>query len=39
MSQPFNFSQLLRPVGQMLEPLEIDSFSLRVEEGGVAVFA
>lgn len=35
----FSFSQLLRPVGQMLEPLQIDSFSLRVEDGGVAVLA
>jgi hypothetical protein len=39
MSVEFSFSQLLRPVGQMLEPLRIDSFSLKVEEGGVAVFA
>ena len=39
MSEAFNFSQLLRPVGQMLEPLQIDSFSLKVEDGGVAVFA
>lgn len=34
-----NFSQLLRPVGQMLEPLQIDSFSLKVEDGGVFVHA
>ena len=39
MSVEFSFSQLLRPVGQMLEPLQIDSFSLKIEEGGVAVFA
>lgn len=39
MPEAFNFSQLLRPVGQMLEPLQIDSFSLKVEDGGVAVFA
>jgi hypothetical protein len=39
MSSDFNFSQLLRPVGQMLEPLEIESFSLKVEEQGIAVFA
>jgi hypothetical protein len=34
-----NFSQLLRPVGQMLEPLQIESFSLKVEDSGVAVYA
>jgi hypothetical protein len=39
MSADFNFSQLLRPVGQMLEPLQIESFSLKVEDQGVAVFA
>ena len=36
----FNFSQLLRPVGQMLEPLQFESFSLKVEgSGGVSVRA
>lgn len=35
----FSFAQLLRPVGQMLEPLQIDSFSLKVEDAGIAVFA
>jgi hypothetical protein len=39
MSTDFSFSQLLRPVGQMLEPLQIESFSLKVEDGGVAIFA
>jgi len=39
MSSDFSFSQLLRPVGQMLEPLQIESFSLKVQEGGVAVYA
>lgn len=39
MTVDFNFSQLLRPVGQMLEPLQIESFSLKVEDRGVAVFA
>ena len=39
MSSDFNFSQLLRPVGQMLEPLQIESFSLKVEDQGVAVYA
>jgi len=34
-----NFSQILRPVGQMLEPLQIESLSLRVDEGGVSVRA
>jgi hypothetical protein len=38
MSTDLSFSQLLRPVGQMLEPLQIESFSLKVEDGGVAVF-
>ncbi len=35
----FNFAQLLRPVGQMLEPLQFQSFSLTVEEGSVSVHA
>jgi len=39
MPSNFNFSQLLRPVGQMLEPLQIESFSLKVEDSGVAVYA
>jgi len=39
MESNFNFSQLLRPVGQMLEPLQIDSFSLKVEDSGVSVVA
>jgi hypothetical protein len=39
MSPDFSFSQLLRPVGQMLEPLQIESFSLKVEDHGVAVYA
>lgn len=39
MSPNFSFSQLLRPVGQMLEPLQIESFSLKVEDRGVAVYA
>jgi hypothetical protein len=39
MSLNFNFSQLLRPVGQMLEPLNLESFSLRVEDGSVSVSA
>jgi hypothetical protein len=39
MPSDFNFSQLLRPVGQMLEPLQIESFSLKVEDQGVAVYA
>jgi hypothetical protein len=39
MPADFNFSQLLRPVGQMLEPLQIESFSLKVEDRGIAVFA
>lgn len=39
MTASFSFSQLLRPVGQMLEPLQIESFSLKVEDGGIAVHA
>jgi hypothetical protein len=34
-----NFAQLLRPVGQMLEPLQLESFSLKIEEGNVSVQA
>ncbi len=34
-----NFAQILRPVGQMLEPLQLESFSLKIEEGGVSVQA
>jgi len=32
-----NFAQILRPVGQMLEPLRLESFSLKIEEGNVSV--
>jgi hypothetical protein len=40
MSLDVTFSQLLRPVGQMLEPLQIESFSLKIEDsGGVHVSA
>ena len=39
MSPNYNFAQLLRPVGQMLEPLQVQSFSLKVEDGGVSVHA
>jgi len=34
-----SFAQLLRPVGQMLEPLNVESFSLRLQEGNVSVQA
>lgn len=34
-----NFAQILRPVGQILEPLQLESFSLKIEEGGVSVQA
>jgi hypothetical protein len=34
-----SFAQLLRPVGQMLEPLRVESFSLKVEDGSVSVRA
>ncbi len=39
MSPSLNFSQLLRPVGQMLEPLRVESFTLKVQEGNVSVQA
>lgn len=39
MPSDFNFSQLLRPVGQMLEPLQLESFALKVEDSGVSVHA
>ena len=39
MAEAFNYSQLLRPVGQMLEPLHIEVFSLRLEDEGVFVRA
>jgi hypothetical protein len=35
----FSFSQLLRPVGQMLEALQVESLSLKVEDAGVSVRA
>jgi hypothetical protein len=35
MTQVINFAQLLRPVGQMLEPLKLESFSLKIDDGGV----
>lgn len=39
MSEVTNYAQLLRPVGQMLEALKIDSFSLTIEAQGVHVVA
>lgn len=39
MALNFSFSQLLRPVGQMLEALQIESLSLKVEDAGVSVRA
>lgn len=39
MSPNVNFSQLLRPVGQMLEPLGVESFSLSVADSGVSIHA
>ena len=39
MSQAFSFAQLLRPVGQILEPMQLESFSLRIEAEGIAVRA
>jgi hypothetical protein len=37
MTQVINFAQLLRPVGQMLEPLKLESFSLKIDDSGVYV--
>ena len=34
-----SFAQWLRPVGQLLEPLEIESFALQVENNGVYIRA
>src|SRR5262245_13093846 len=39
MSVDSNFAQFLRPIGQMLEPLQIESFALRVDTEGVFVRA
>jgi hypothetical protein len=37
MPEVFSYAQLLRPVGQILEPMQMETFSLRIESGGVAV--
>lgn len=37
MTPVINFAQLLRPVGQMLEPLKLESFSLKITDSGVYV--
>jgi len=37
MSQSYNYAQLLRPVGQMLEGLGVESFSLTLEGNDVVV--
>lgn len=37
MAPALNYSALLRPVGQILESLRIDHFSLRVEDAGISV--
>jgi hypothetical protein len=39
MAENVNFSQWLRPIGQLLEPLGVESFSLQVEDGGVFIRA
>lgn len=39
MAQGFSLSQLLRSVGQMLEPLNVESFTLRVDSERVSVRA
>ena len=37
MNQTISFAQLLRPVGQMLEPLKLVSFSLKISDDSVEV--
>lgn len=39
MSQVSNYAQLLRPVGQVLDALKVESFSLTIESTGVHVVA
>ena len=39
MDRDFKCSQMLRAVGQLLEPLQLDSFALRVENDGIFVRA
>jgi hypothetical protein len=39
MPTEFDFSQLLRPIGEALEPLHIESFRLRVESDGISISA
>ena len=39
MPTEFNFSQLLRPIGEALEPLQIESFTLRIENEGISIRA
>jgi hypothetical protein len=39
MPTEFDFSQLLRPIGEALEPLHIESFTLRVESEGIFISA
>ena len=39
MPEGFRLSQLLRPVGQMLEPLNLESFALRIDSEKVSVQA
>lgn len=39
MPTEFNFSQLLRPIGAALEPLQIESFTLRIESEEILISA
>jgi len=39
MATEFNFSQLLRPIGAALEPLQIESFTLRIENEEILIRA
>lgn len=36
---PANFSQLLRPIGEALKPLQIESFTLKVETEAICISA
>ena len=39
MATELNFSQLLRPIGEALEPLQIESFTLRIANEGISIRA
>ena len=39
MATEFSFSQLLRPIGEALDPLQVESFTLRVENEEILITA